>query len=184
LLAHLRTHPEQNSQSMPTSDLERQSPALDPETPCSDSVPIASATAPGGGRAPIPRRTRNSAEATEQLFLAAARHAFSAKGYSRTTVQDIVAGTGLSRAAFYQYFRGTHDVFLQIIGAVVDEVLACRGCAAAPAARARACGNRRASRSGELRPDSRSPRLLTSIPRSPGSGHGCVALPARACAIT
>ncbi|GAA4410500.1 TetR/AcrR family transcriptional regulator [Quisquiliibacterium transsilvanicum] len=109
---------------MPISDLERQSPALEGAPPSGDSVPVAGATAAGGERAPLLRRTRNSAEATEQMFLAAARNAFSAKGYSRTTVQDIVAGTGLSRAAFYQYFRGTHDVFLQIIGAVVDEVLA------------------------------------------------------------
>ena len=82
---------------------------------------------PDASSPPVPRRTRNSAEATERVFLAAARRAFSEKGYSQTTVQDIVTGTGLSRPAFYRYFRSTDDVFMRIVSAVVDEfVLASR----------------------------------------------------------
>lgn len=109
---------------MPISDLDRDALGADAAAQARDRPPALDAGAPAGAPAPVPRRTRNSAEATEQLFLEAARRAFSENGYVRTTVQDIVAGTGLSRAAFYQYFRGTDDVFLRVIGAVVDELLA------------------------------------------------------------
>ena len=109
---------------MPISDLDRHAPDADAEAQARDPLPAPDAGAPDTAPAPAVRRTRNSAGATEQLFLESARRAFSENGYVRTTVQDIVAGTGLSRAAFYQYFRGTDDVFLRIIGSVVDELLA------------------------------------------------------------
>lgn len=86
---------------------------------------IARSTAVRRGAAiePAPRRTRGSAEETEQLLIDAARQAFSEKGYVRTTVQDIIAGTGLSRGAFYRYFRSTDDIFLRMITRVVDELI-------------------------------------------------------------
>lgn len=70
------------------------------------------------------RRVRGSAEETEHLLLEAARAAFGEKGYVRTTVQDIIAGTNLSRGAFYRYFRSTDDIFVHLITAVVDELIA------------------------------------------------------------
>lgn len=89
------------------------------------STRIARSTAVRRGAAvePAARRTRGSAEETEQLLLEAARVAFGEKGYVRTTVQDIIAGTSLSRGAFYRYFRSTDDVFVRLITAVVDELI-------------------------------------------------------------
>jgi AcrR family transcriptional regulator len=78
-------------------------------------------------RAAVPAmlpRTRNSAEATEQLLLAAARRVFAEKGYIRTTVQDIIESTGLARGTFYLYFRSTDDIFVRMITQVVDELVA------------------------------------------------------------
>jgi len=67
------------------------------------------------------RRTRNSAEATEQILLDAARRVFADKGYIRATVQDIIESTGLSRGTFYLYFRSTDDIFVRTITKVVDD---------------------------------------------------------------
>jgi AcrR family transcriptional regulator len=70
------------------------------------------------------RRPRNSAEATEQMLLDAARHVFADKGYIRATVQDIIELTGLSRGTFYLYFRSTDDIFVRTITKVVDDIVA------------------------------------------------------------
>ncbi|QIO31788.1 TetR/AcrR family transcriptional regulator [Bradyrhizobium sp. 1(2017)] len=70
------------------------------------------------------RRTRNSAEATEQILLDAAKRVFADKGYIRATVQDIIESTGLSRGTFYLYFRSTDDIFVRTITKVVDDIVA------------------------------------------------------------
>jgi AcrR family transcriptional regulator len=70
------------------------------------------------------RRTRNSAETTEQILLDAARGVFADKGYIRATVQDIIETTGLSRGTFYLYFRSTDDIFVRTITKVVDDIVA------------------------------------------------------------
>jgi len=70
------------------------------------------------------RRTRNSAETTEQLLLDAAKRVFAQKGYIRATVQDIIEATGLSRGTFYLHFRSTDDIFVRTITKVVDEFIA------------------------------------------------------------
>ena len=70
------------------------------------------------------RRGRNKAADTERQLLASAEGAFARKGYLRTTVHDIVDGTGLSRAAFYRYFRSTDDVFVRLVDRVVDDLVA------------------------------------------------------------
>jgi AcrR family transcriptional regulator len=70
------------------------------------------------------RRTRNSAEETEQVLLDAARRVFADKGYIRATVQDIIEATGLGRGTFYLYFRSTDDIFVRTITKVVDDIVA------------------------------------------------------------
>ena len=69
------------------------------------------------------RRIRRTALASEQLLLDSAQRAFSDKGYVRTTVQDIIADTGLSRGAFYRYFSSTDDIFLALCKRLVNEML-------------------------------------------------------------
>ncbi len=77
-----------------------------------------------GAPAEETRRTRNSAETTEQILLAAAKGVFAEKGYIRATVQDIIESTGLSRGTFYLYFRSTDDIFVRTITKVVDDIVA------------------------------------------------------------
>jgi len=85
---------------------------------------IARSTAVRRGCIDAPRRHRSSAEETERLLLESARRAFGDKGYIRTTVQDIIDGTGLSRGAFYRYFRSTDDAFVRIVTEMIDEFVA------------------------------------------------------------
>lgn len=88
-------------------------------------TPISRASAARRGRADpaTPARPRNIAAQTEQRLLDAAEHAFCSHGYLRTTVQDIVDRTGLSRAAFYRYFRSTDDIFVRLVTRVVDGLI-------------------------------------------------------------
>ena len=69
------------------------------------------------------RRVRGSAEETAQVLLASAQQVFGQKGYVRTTVQDIIEGTGLSRGAFYRYFGSTDEIFVAMVTRVVDELI-------------------------------------------------------------
>lgn len=71
-----------------------------------------------------PRRARGTAEDTGLLLLKSAEEAFGHKGYIRTTVQDIIDGTGLSRGAFYRYFASTDDCFVAVITRMIDELVA------------------------------------------------------------
>jgi len=76
------------------------------------------------GRPPEARRARGCAEDTELLLLKSAEEAFGRKGYIRTTVQDIIEGTGFSRGAFYRYFASTDDCFVTVITRMIDELVA------------------------------------------------------------
>jgi AcrR family transcriptional regulator len=78
---------------------------------------------PADGLAGMAPRARGSAEQTTQTLLASARQVFGQKGYVRTTVQDIIEGTGLSRGAFYRYFGSTDEIFIAMVTGVVDELI-------------------------------------------------------------
>ncbi|MFO1200352.1 MAG: TetR/AcrR family transcriptional regulator [Burkholderiaceae bacterium] len=80
--------------------------------------------APASRPARAPRGRASSAEATRGRLLERARQVFSERGYVRTTVSDVVAGTGLSRGAFYRYFESVDAIFVETIGSVIDELVA------------------------------------------------------------
>lgn len=50
-----------------------------------------------------------------QTALNAAMQAFWRRGYDGTSMQDLLAATGLSKSSFYQAFRSKHAVFQQAI---------------------------------------------------------------------
>lgn len=58
-------------------------------------------------------RQHNSAE-TREMIIASAIDLFQAKGYSKTTLEDIVSGAGLTRGAFYWNFKGKSDILDEI----------------------------------------------------------------------
>ncbi|MBW7476700.1 TetR/AcrR family transcriptional regulator [Paenibacillus oenotherae] len=54
-------------------------------------------------------------EATYRQLLEAGMKCFSAKGFSSTTIGDIVAQTGHTNGAFYVHFKTKEQIFLQVL---------------------------------------------------------------------
>jgi len=69
-------------------------------------------------------------EKQRATILAAAAICFSRKGYHRTTMDEIVAESGLSKGTLYWYFESKQDLFLEIFESWGDTMLeAMRGMA-------------------------------------------------------
>ncbi len=56
-----------------------------------------------------------------RMLLAVAR-AVAAKGYAQTTVADVLAGAGVSRATFYEHFQGKEQCYAQAYQAAAELV--------------------------------------------------------------
>ena len=54
-------------------------------------------------------------ESAKLQILDAAMHVFVKSGYSKTTMDDIVAHSGLSKGAIYHYYSSKKDLFLSLI---------------------------------------------------------------------
>ena len=54
-------------------------------------------------------------DSTKLQILDAAMHVFVKSGYSKTTMDDIVAHSGLSKGAIYHYYSSKKDLFLSLI---------------------------------------------------------------------
>lgn len=61
------------------------------------------------------RRTKEEAEKTREALLDAALKVFSAKGYARTTLNDIANEAGVTRGAIYWHFQGKAEVYCQLV---------------------------------------------------------------------
>lgn len=71
----------------------------------------------------MPRVTEAHREARRAQIRAAALRAFTAKGYQRASIADVVAESGLSAGAIYGHYDGKQALF----AAVAEEVLSRRG---------------------------------------------------------
>lgn len=58
------------------------------------------------------RKTRE--ERIDQI-MAAAMKVFVAKGYNKTTMEDIIAETGLSKGGFYHYYTSTKEILIEMM---------------------------------------------------------------------
>ena len=67
------------------------------------------------------RRRRTPAEA-EREIIAAAERFLRERPLRELTIDEVMAGTGLSRPAFYVYFRDRHDLVLRLIGEIGSEL--------------------------------------------------------------
>ena len=63
-------------------------------------------------------------EERRREILMAALAAFSEKGYDKTTVEDIVRASGLSKGTLYWYFTNKEAIFTALVGMVFDEMWA------------------------------------------------------------
>jgi AcrR family transcriptional regulator len=68
-----------------------------------------------GGRGP---RRRRRPEEAERTILAAARAFLQERPFREMTVEGIMIRTGLSRPAFYAYFRDRYDLLTRLLGGV------------------------------------------------------------------
>jgi TetR/AcrR family transcriptional regulator, ethionamide resistance regulator len=62
-----------------------------------------------------PRRRRRRPEEAERAILAAARAFLEEHPFRELTVERVMARTGLSRPAFYAYFRDSYDVVTRLL---------------------------------------------------------------------
>ena len=67
------------------------------------------------------RRRRTPAEAEREIIEAAERF-LRERPLRELTIDEVMAGTGLSRPAFYVYFRDRHDLVLRLIGEIGSEL--------------------------------------------------------------
>ena len=58
---------------------------------------------------------------TKQKIIAAAKVLFSTHGFSRTTINDIITSTGITKGAFYHYFKSKEAVCSEIIDEVKND---------------------------------------------------------------
>lgn len=58
-----------------------------------------------------PKVTKEYREQKKRLILSAAEKVFIRKGFTETTMQDIVSASGLSRGGVYLYFSSTEEIF-------------------------------------------------------------------------
>lgn len=61
------------------------------------------------------RKTKDESELTKEKIIEAALYIFLEKGFSKTSVEDIVSSLGLTRGAFYWHFKDKDDLFKCII---------------------------------------------------------------------
>ena len=61
-------------------------------------------------------------EQRRQEILMAALQAFSEKGYDKTTIEDIVRISGLSKGTLYWYFTNKEAIFAALVQMVFDEM--------------------------------------------------------------
>ena len=68
----------------------------------------------------LPARS-DRAERTRQRILDAAAQCFAARGFSRTTVEAIAAGAGVSKALVYHHFRAKEAIFEELLERTLSE---------------------------------------------------------------
>lgn len=61
------------------------------------------------------RKTKNESLETKDKIIEAGLYVFLEKGYSQTSVEDIVKSVNLTRGAFYWHFKNKDDLFKSII---------------------------------------------------------------------
>jgi TetR/AcrR family transcriptional regulator, ethionamide resistance regulator len=68
------------------------------------------------------RRRRRSPQEAEREILESAERFLRERPLRELTIDEVMAGTGLSRPAFYVYFRDRHDLVLRLIGEIASEL--------------------------------------------------------------
>ena len=70
----------------------------------------------------MPRAQTLSPTQRKSVLLAAARGVFSAHGYHRASISQIVAAAGVARGTFYNYFDSKRAIFQAILDELMDAI--------------------------------------------------------------
>jgi AcrR family transcriptional regulator len=70
-----------------------------------------------------PRASERASGDTRRALLDAAAKLIAARGYRGTTVDDVVAGSGLSKGTFYWHFKSKEDLLLAVLEERIDRPL-------------------------------------------------------------
>lgn len=62
------------------------------------------------------KKQRKTREERIDEIMVAAEKLFSAKGYKKTTMEDIIAETDLSKGGFYHYYGSTKEILIEMMG--------------------------------------------------------------------
>jgi AcrR family transcriptional regulator len=81
---------------------------------------------PPGAQAPTPVRRLRRAERREQI-LAAATRAFARAGFAATSLDDIAAQAGVSRAILYRHFDAKTDLYRAVVDRAIRRLAAAVG---------------------------------------------------------
>lgn len=84
-------------------------------------------------RPSTPSRRRPPREETRRRVLDAAAHAFAARGFEATTLDDVAAAAGLTKGAIYSSFRGKDELILALMEQRIAERMRAAGDAFAEA---------------------------------------------------
>src|ERR1700720_1769105 len=82
-------------------------------------MPVKSQRRPSGR----PRASERDSVETRRALLDAAGKLIAERGYRGTTVNDIVAASGLSKGTFYWYFKSKEDLLLAVLAERIDRPL-------------------------------------------------------------
>ncbi len=74
--------------------------------------------------APKPRRVVKAPAVRREELIDCAQRLFLGRGYEKTTINDVIAATGLSKGAFYHHFRSKEDLLEAITERFARESLA------------------------------------------------------------
>lgn len=87
---------------------------------------MAALVAAGGGAASLREPVREQTEevSRREPILRNAARLFSEKGYSGTTVDDIVQATGIAKGTFYIYFKSKEDLLIEVIKKLISDTVA------------------------------------------------------------
>jgi AcrR family transcriptional regulator len=72
---------------------------------------------------PVKRR-RRSRQAAQAEIVSAAEVFLRGRPFRELSVEEVMAGTSLSRSSFYVYFRDRHDLLLRVVEQIGDELFA------------------------------------------------------------
>lgn len=69
------------------------------------------------------KRIIKNPEVRKKEIITASEKLFLEKGYSETTIEDILKSTNLSKGGFYHYYSSKEEVLSAIVSELVDEII-------------------------------------------------------------